>query len=95
MRRAIRYGDGWIPLMGRGDDDVVKHLPAFREAAAAAGRDPDVLEVSLYACPPDKDIVQRYRDAGLSRVIFGLPPAPSDVVLPVLDRLASLVEAVG
>jgi len=95
MRRAIRYGDGWIPIAGRGDDDVVDHLPKFREAASAAGRDPDGMEVTVYACPPDKDHVARYRDAGIQRVVFGVPPADRDTVVGVLDRLASLAETVG
>jgi probable F420-dependent oxidoreductase len=90
MRRAIRYGDGWIPLLGRGDDDIVDHLPAFREAATEAGRNPDDIEITIYACPPDKDMVQRYADAGISRVVFGVPPAGSDVVLGFLDKLAAL-----
>jgi probable F420-dependent oxidoreductase len=90
MRRAIRYGDGWIPLLGRGDDDVVAHLPAFRAAAVEAGRDPDEIEISVYACPPDKELVQRYADAGIHRVVFGLPPAKSEGVLGYLDKLAEL-----
>jgi probable F420-dependent oxidoreductase len=89
MRRAIRYGDGWIPIAGR-DDDVVAHLPAFREAAREAGRDPESMEVSVYGCPPDKERVQRYADAGIDRVVFGLPPAGRDVVLGLLDRIADV-----
>ena len=95
MRRAIRYGDGWIPLVGRGDDDVVKHLDAFREAAREAGRNPEEIEISVYACPPDKDLVRRYKDAGIQRVVMGVPPADRDVVLQVLDPIASLASAVG
>lgn len=95
MRRAIRYGDGWIPISGRGDDDVAKHVPAFRREAAAAGRDPESLELSIYACPPDKDAAARYRDAGATRVVFGLPPAGRDVVLGALDKLAAVASSVG
>ncbi len=52
MRRAIRYGNGWIPLLGRGDDDIVNHLPTFREAARA----------SPSACPADGDVVLGFLD---------------------------------
>ncbi len=90
MRRAIRYGDGWIPLLGRGDDDIVGHLPAFREAATQAGRNPDEMEITVYAWPPAKELVQRYTDAGITRVVFGVPPAGRDVVLGFLDVLAQL-----
>jgi probable F420-dependent oxidoreductase len=90
MRRALRYGDGWIPLLGRGDDDIAKHLVAFREAAKQAERDPDTFEISVYACPPDAELVKRYADAGIARVVFGLPPAASEQVLPFLDHLAGV-----
>jgi hypothetical protein len=92
MRRALRYGDGWIPLLGRGDDDVARHMTAFRRAAEEAGRDPAALEVSLYACPPDPALVDRCVAAGVSRLVFRLPSEGSDGVLPLLDRLAELKE---
>jgi probable F420-dependent oxidoreductase len=90
MRRALHLGDGWIPLFGRGDDDVAGHMPAFRRAAADAGRDPDSLEVTVYACPPDPDLVKRCAEAGISRMVFRLPSEGSDGVLRWLDRLRQL-----
>ena len=40
-RRAIRYGDGWVPNASRpGYADVTEFLPQFRQMAADAGRDP-------------------------------------------------------
>ena len=94
MRRAIKYGDGWIPILGRGEDPTTL-VPSFRKEAAAAGRDPDALEVSVYGCPPQKELVTRLRDAGVSRVVFFVPSAKDDVVLPALDSQAELAGAVG
>ena len=93
MKRALRYGNGWIPLRGRGDDDVAKHMTAFRQAAEGAGRDPDSLEVTLYACPPDAGLVERCAEAGVSRVVFRLPGEGSDGVKRFLDRLRDLSRA--
>jgi probable F420-dependent oxidoreductase len=90
LRRALRYGDGWIPLLGRGDDDITAHLGAFREAAKQAGRDADRFEISVYGCPPDRERLARYADAGIARVVFGLPPAESAELLPLLDHLAEV-----
>ena len=42
-RRAIRYGDGWIPT-ARGD--LAGELPAFQKTARDAGRDPASIEVT-------------------------------------------------
>ncbi len=86
MRDPLRQR--WIPPLGRGDDDVVGHLPVFPEAATQAGRNPDEMEITVYACPPDKEFVQRYADAGITRGVFGPPPPGRDVVLGFLDMLA-------
>jgi probable F420-dependent oxidoreductase len=90
MQRALRYGDGWIPLLGRGDDDVAKHMTAFRRGADAAGRDPDSLEVSVYACPPDPELASRCAAAGVSRMVFRAPSEGRDGVLRFLDGLRGL-----
>jgi probable F420-dependent oxidoreductase len=95
MRRALRYGDGWIPLMGRGDDDVLKHLPVLREEAAKAGRSLDGFEVSIYGAPPDAEKLRVLRDAGIARVLFFLPPAPKDEALKVLDAYAETARKVA
>ena len=47
-RRAIAYGDGWMPHVRRpeyGGADVTQFLPEFRKLAAEAGRDAAVREV--------------------------------------------------
>ncbi len=94
--RAVAYGDGWMPLAGRtAGRDICDEIPEFLHAAKEAGRDPDSLEVSLYACPPDRQALERYREAGLSRAIFFVPSANAEVVLPLLDNYAGLASQVG
>ena len=89
-RRAARYGNGWIPIAGRADD-IASHVVEFRKLAAEAGRDPASLEVSAFGAAGKPEEVKRYRDAGFDRLVFGLPPAGRDVVLPVLDRCAAFL----
>ena len=95
LRRAVRYGNGWIPLTGRGDDDVARHMPAVHAALRDAGRSTDDFEVTVYAAPADPERLAAYRDAGVARVLFFVPPASSDVVLPVLDGYAATARTVG
>jgi probable F420-dependent oxidoreductase len=91
-RRAVRYGDGWIPLAGGGRDaDPLEVVPRFRRMAEEAGRDPRSLSVTVAGPAEDLDLLQRYRDLGIDRVNFPLPPARRDEVIPVLDRLANLM----
>jgi alkanesulfonate monooxygenase SsuD/methylene tetrahydromethanopterin reductase-like flavin-dependent oxidoreductase (luciferase family) len=93
-RRAIRYGDGWMPIGGR-DGDIAERLPHFREMAREAGRDPERIEVSVFAAESKQAALARHRDAGISRVVLVLPPAPRDEILPILDSYASLMDSVG
>jgi len=93
-RRAIRYGDGWMPIGGR-DGDIAERLPQFHEMAREAGRDPATLEVSIFAAQPKEAALARHRDADISRVVLILPPAPRDEILPILDNYASLMNAFG
>jgi probable F420-dependent oxidoreductase len=92
--RAIRYGDGWMPIGGR-EQDVVALLPRFRQMAAEAGRDPATLPVTMFGPRNDGGRLQQIRDAGVERVVFDLPPASEEELLPILDDLALLAEAVG
>lgn len=93
-RRAISYGDGWIPLGGRGAD-VLEQLPRFRQMAAEAGRDADSLPVSIFGAEIDEGMLKRYRDAGVERVVFSLESAKADQVLPMLDEIAGRIQSVG
>src|SRR5271167_1694998 len=66
-RRALRYGDGWMPHSRRpAYDDVGELLPQFRQMAVDAGRG-DV-PVTVWDAREDYDTLRRYRDLGVVRV---------------------------
>jgi len=94
-RRAIRYGDGWMPIAGRPPHgDLEQVVPQFRRMAEEAGRDPASLPLTVYASGEDLDRLRRYRDAGIVRVIVSLDSAGADAVLPTLDRWAEVMRKV-
>jgi len=95
-RRAVRYGDGWIPLAGRPTQygDVFNYVPKFRAMLSEAGRDPGTFPISLFNSVEDLDTLKRYRDLGIVRSVVSLPAAKEDVVLPILDRWAALMRQV-
>ena len=58
-RRAIRYGDGWIPQASRGGyTEIADMIPEFRKMATEAERDPavdrDHRVVPEAGCRPDE-----------------------------------------
>ncbi len=94
-RRALRYGDGWMPLRRRKAYANVRDLiPKFHEMAGEAKRDLASVPVSIWESKEDIDELKRDRDAGVVRVIVSLDSAKADVILPQLDRWAKLVEMV-
>jgi probable F420-dependent oxidoreductase len=89
-KRAIAYGDGWIPIGGR-NLDPLEVLPQFRKMAKDAGRDPASLSFNIFGAPRDPEVLKQYRDAGVDRVILMLPPKERDAILPMLDQSAGLI----
>src|SRR5437016_5215201 len=90
-RRALRYGDGWIPHSRRPQyEDVTDFLPHFRQMAAEAGRDPASVPITVWGVGEDLGRLQRYRDLGVARVVVQLAPEKADKTLPIFDRRAEL-----
>jgi alkanesulfonate monooxygenase SsuD/methylene tetrahydromethanopterin reductase-like flavin-dependent oxidoreductase (luciferase family) len=91
-RRAVRYGDGWMPHRARPQYANVRDmLPEFAKLTAEAGRD---VPVTIWGAKEDEAMLKADRDAGVVRVIVSLDSAKSDVILPQLDRWAKLLQKV-
>jgi probable F420-dependent oxidoreductase len=94
-RRAVRYGDGWMPQATAGSPAPLTELiPRFRQMAAEAGRDPNGFDISIGGQAEDIELIRRYRDLGVNRVSVSLPSGRADTILPVLDRWAGIIRAV-
>ncbi len=87
-KRAIEYGDGWMPINIPGR--LIKRIPEFWDAAKSAGRDRTNLELSIFGMGPDADEIAKFAEAGASRVVFMLASEPAEKILPQLDKLAAL-----
>jgi probable F420-dependent oxidoreductase len=92
LDRVVDYCDGWLPIAARAGD-LVAEIGELRRRASARGRDPASISVSVYGAAPDVDVLRRYRDAGVDRAIFWLPPAGSETILPLLDGCAAVARA--
>lgn len=92
-RRALRYGDGWMPHRKRpAYENVAALIPEFRKMEAEAGRS---VPITIWGATEDPDLLLRDRDLGVERVVVQLASAKADVILPELDRWAALIRRVG
>ncbi|MCV6972180.1 LLM class F420-dependent oxidoreductase [Mycobacterium bohemicum] len=78
-RRAGRLADGFQPL-GVAGEELASLLVLMRDEAAAAGRDPDALEVSLghLVTKIDAERAGGLAAQGADRIVLGMPPT-SDI----------------
>jgi len=94
-RRAIGYGDGWLPSAPKGKTDILDEVPRFRQMAAEAGRDPASMPITAWYPPRSLDLMLRYREIGLDRAVFTVPSAGPDEVLPALDEIGAIMAKVN
>jgi probable F420-dependent oxidoreductase len=95
-RRALRYGDAWMPHRSRPQYvDVATLIPEFRRMAEEAGRDPAAFPIAIWGAKEDPAMLERDRSLGVERVIVSLDSAKADAILPELDRWAALIRGVG
>jgi probable F420-dependent oxidoreductase len=88
FQHIVEYADGWIPIGGRG---LTENLPKLKAAFEEAGRDPESVRITVFGSQPDPGKLDHFREMGVERVVFWLPPAPSDTVLPILDKYQALL----
>jgi hypothetical protein len=87
---VVEYGDEWMPIMMRSSDRGAK-IADLQRMAKEAGRGP--IGVSVFGVPPRREFVEQLEGEGVTRVIFGLPPAEADTVLPLLKRATEAMKA--
>jgi hypothetical protein len=65
----------------------------LNKVAAAAGRDPKSLSITVFSAPADPAKLAPYREAGIQRVLFEVPDLSRDEILRVLDNNALVAKA--
>jgi probable F420-dependent oxidoreductase len=86
----VEFCDGWMPTVPR--HDVVGRIADLRAAAAAAGRDPDTIEVGVYGAPSEPGGLEALAAAGVRRAVLRLPQGDA---AEVLDRLREHARLIG
>jgi probable F420-dependent oxidoreductase len=83
--RVLEFGDGWIPIAGRGDRDLAADVRELRERA---GRH---VPVVVYSARPRAEVVEELVLAGVDEILLHLPTVPAGETMERLDRMARLI----
>ena len=88
FERVADYCDGWMPInFPRYDWQAA--IKTLREHEKERGR--KHLQLSLFGAPPKEDALNDLIKLGFERLLFPLPPAPRETVLPMIDYYAELM----
>ena len=86
--RVVDYCDGWMPIALRGD--MRADMEQLKAAADRAERDMSTINCTVFGVGPNPEQVQNLIDIGFDRLIFGLPAAGAETVIPLLDQYAGI-----
>ena len=86
--RIAEYCDGWLPIAGQDKG----HLPKIMEALETKGRKKSDITLAMFGVPADEHFVSQKLEEGFTHLVFGLPPAGEDRILPLLDKFAKLAK---
>ena len=92
--RVIEFCDGWMPIQGRAAEgpDLPEKIAILKQRATDAGRDPASISISVFAGQTTQENISRLGEAGVERVVFSLPAADKETVLPLIDEYAKLID---
>jgi probable F420-dependent oxidoreductase len=87
FQRVVAWGDGWMPIRTT-PDDIKRARATLDKLAAAAGRDPRSIDVTVYGEASDSETLKRFEGSGASRVIVRLETTVGEAALTELERMA-------
>jgi probable F420-dependent oxidoreductase len=87
FERVADYCDGWLPI-NNPRNDWPALIKTLREHEKQRGRGP--LSLSLFGAPPKEEPLHQLIELGFERLLFPLPPAPRETVMPMIDNYAKV-----
>ncbi len=90
LKRIVKFADGWLPR-AMNPELVLKGIKKLESFAEEAGRSMDTISISVFAPPPRGEVIDRFRETEVDRVILMIPPQNEAETLSRMDRYASWV----
>ncbi|MEM7253371.1 MAG: LLM class F420-dependent oxidoreductase [Pseudomonadota bacterium] len=91
-RRALAYGDGWVPHARRPDYRLLDRLDEFRTMEREADRS---VPITAFGAEHDPHEWLAYADAGIERIVISVDSEPGDGLRPKLDAWGSAIARLG
>ncbi len=90
LNRVVAWGDGWLPIR-TSPEDIKAARATLSELAEVAGRDPNSINITVSGLTPDRDLIDRFEEAGADRVLVRAAGPDQAGVLSDLEEIARKV----
>lgn len=95
LKRAVRYGDGWLP-MGLSPERLAADIETYQKLTEAAGKPPGRVTI-MRGLPLDdavqsRDLLAQYEEIGVERFVCGIPYATVDEFSARIAQLNRIIE---
>ncbi len=91
-KRAARYGNGFFPAMVS-EERFAELVAVMKAECEKLGRDPSEIELTTTFMAPDLDLIHRFEDIGVTRLITAPPAFDKDGLTAGLEQFANNVIA--
>jgi probable F420-dependent oxidoreductase len=88
LDRVVAYGDEWIPNRVKSPEDLGERIAELQRRAEAAGR--ERIPVTVFGAKSEARLLERLRDAGVTRALFYVRPEAPAEVQRQLDELGKV-----
>ena len=90
LKRVAKWGDGWLPIR-LSPEDIVKAQQELLKLCDTEDRDPSTIQITMHSLPPDKELIARFEEIGVDRVLVGVASATQEEIFKELEVIAESI----
>tara|TARA_B100000586_G_scaffold238489_1_gene190274 strand:- start:2386 stop:3237 length:852 start_codon:yes stop_codon:yes gene_type:complete len=90
LKRVAKWGDGWLPIR-LSPEDIVKAQQELLKLCDTEDRDPSTIQITMHSLPPDKELIARFEEIGVDRVLVGVASATQEEIFKELEVIADSI----
>ena len=90
LKRVVKWGDGWLPIR-LSPEDIVKAQQELLKLCDTEDRDPSTIQITMHSLPPDKELISRFEEIGVDRVLVGVASATQEEIFEELEVIAESI----
>ena len=90
LKRVVKWGDGWLPIR-LSPEDIVKAQQELLKLCDTEDRDPSTIQITMHSLPPDKELISRFEEIGVDRVLVGVASATQEEIFKELEVIAESI----